>query len=79
MNTMPSSQIMSNSNPQSNGSSENENINGNNAMLNMLNMVEMEQDLLNDHECMAPMMQLIKFMSTKKIYSSEKGTNHLLL
>ena len=77
MNTMPSSQIISNSNPQSNGSSENENINGNNA--NMLNMVEMEQDLLNDHECMAPMMQLIKFMSTKKIYSSEKGTNHLLL
>ena len=57
---------MSNSNnPQSNGC-ENEN------NVPMLNMVEMEQDLLNDHECMASMMQLIKFMSAKKIYSSEK-------
>merc|ERR1711994_1137018 len=65
---MPSSQIMSNSNnPQSNGC-ENGNTNGNNVP--MLNMVEMEQDLLNDHECMAPMMQLIQFMSNKKIYSS---------
>ena len=67
---MPSTQIISNSNPQSNGNSGNENSNGKNGMPNMLNMVEMEQDLLNDHECMAPMMQLIKFMSNKKIYSS---------
>ena len=67
---MPSTQIISNSNPQSNGNCGNENSNGNNEMPNMLNMVEMEQDLLNDHECMAPMMQLIKFMSNKKIYSS---------
>ena len=52
-----------------NGNSENENSNGN-EMPNMLNIVEMEQDWLNDHECMAPMMQLIKFMSNKKIYSS---------